>query len=258
MASYSSAWIVGSVKGLAYYFTVDAAVQTVTGDRYLYHSTGSLSILDALRAGMVAAGYAGASAVLTRDRRVKLSSGAGNFAITWDSTGLRDLLGWTADLSGAASYTAPNPSALLWSPAKPLRPELAPRGTLGIPRPLSYFTTSSDGSTFVVSHGERIDQRFTCGMVAVDRVYTSSLVGGEWARLFRDSLAKGYSFYVYPEVVEDPGSSTTATLSDGLGPYAFSPSGRAPSWSYVRSRGMEWCDKRADVDFACRVVPEYS
>lgn len=259
MATYSTAWLIGSVKGLAYYFSVDASLQSVTSDRYLYHPTGSLSILDAIRAGMVAAGYAGASAVLTRDRRVKLSSGAGNFGITWDSTGLRDLLGFTGDLSGAATYTATNPPALLWSPAKPLRPELSPRGTTGIPRPLAYFTASpSDGSTFVVSHGERIDQRFTCGMVAVDRVFTSSLVGGEWARLFRDSLAKGYSFYVYPDVTEDPGSSTAATLSNGLGPYALSPSGRAPTWSYSRSRGMEWCDKRADVDFPCRVVPEYA
>ena len=259
MASYSTAWLVGSVKSLAYYLSVDASLQSVTGSRYLYHPTGSLSILDAVRAAMVAAGYAGASAVLTRDRRVKLASGAGNFGITWDSTGLRDLLGFTGDLSGAASYTATNISPLLWSPAKPLRPELSPLGTTGIPRPLSYFTTSpASGETFVVSHGERVDQRFTCGMIAVDRVFTSAKAGGEWIAFFTNCAARGASFYVYPAVTEEAGSGTTASLSGGLGPYAYSPQGRAPSWSYSRSRGMDWCDKRADVDFACRVVPEYS
>lgn len=259
MANYSTAWLIGSIKSLDYALTVDATAGSVTGSRYLYSATGSLSILDAVRLALVAAGYAGASAVLTRDRRVKLSSGAGNFAITWDDTELRDLLGFTGALAGASSYTATNVSPLLWSPAKPLRPELSPLNTTGIPRPQSYFTTSpSDGSTFVVSHGERIDQRFTCNMVAVSRVFTSAKAGGEWIAFFRDCAAKGASFYVFPSVTEEPGSSTTATLSGGLGPYAYTPQGRAPSWSYSRSRGQEWVDKHADVDFSCRIVPEYS
>lgn len=259
MASYTTAWIIGSIKGLSYYFSVDAGLQSVTGDRYLYHATGSLSILNAIRAGMVAAGYAGATAVLTRDRRVKLSSGAGNFTITWDSTALRDLLGFTANLSGASSYTATDVSPLLWSPAKPLKPELSPIGTAGIRRPLTYATISpADGSAFAVSHGSRQWQRFTCSHVAIDRVFPADEAPGSWISFFDESAGKLCSFYVYPEVVEEAGSSTTATLADGLGPYVLTPSGRAPSWSYSRSRGFEWCDRRADVDFACHVVPEYS
>lgn len=258
MAGYLTAWIVGSVKGADYDVTIGASAQNVAGDLYLYHPTSSLSLLGAMVDAMTAAGVAGAAAVLTRDRRVKLSA-AGAFSVTWDDTTLRDILGFSGNLAAASSYTAPNVSPLLWSPAKPLRPELSPRGTAGIRSPLAYFTTSpADGSTFVVQHGSRVDQRYTCGMVAIDRVFTSAEAGGEWVRFFDDCAAKGYSFYVYQDVTEESGSTTTATLTGGLGPYAYTPQGRAPAWSYSRSRGFDWCDKRADVSWSCRVVPEYT
>jgi hypothetical protein len=256
--SYLTAWIIGSIKSLDYALTVNASAQTVTGSRYLYHPTLSLSILGGIVAAMTAAGVAGAAAVLTQDRRVKISAG-GTFSITWTDTGLRDLLGFTGNLAAAASYTATNVSPLLWSPAKPLRPELSPRGTAGLRTPLAYYTQSPyDGSTFVVSHGSRVDQRYSCGMVAIDRVFTDDEAGGEWVRFFNDCAAKGYSFYVYQDVTEESGSTTTATLTGGLGPYVLTPQGRAPTWSYARSRGFDWCDKRADIAWACRTVPEYT
>lgn len=258
MASYTTAWVIGSGRGLDFDVTVNASAQSVVGDLYLYHPTAGLSLLGAVAAAMTAAGVAGASAVLTRDRRVKLSAG-GTFAITWTDVGLRDLLKFTGNLAGSSSYTAPGVSPLLWSPAKPLKPELSPIGTAGIRRPLTYATISpADGSAFAVSHGSRQWQRFTCSHVAIDRVFPDDEAAGSWVAFFDESAGKLCSFYVYPEVVEDPGSSTTATLADGLGPYVLTPSGRAPSWSYSRSRGFEWCDRRADVDFACHVVPEYS
>lgn len=258
--AYLTAWIIGSRKGLAATLTVDASPQSVDGDLYLYHPTAGLSLLAQVAAAMTAAGVAGASAVLTRDRRVKLSAG-GTFAITWGAGGatLRDLLGFTGNLAASSSYTAPNVSPLLWSPAKPLRPELSPRGTAGLRTPQAFWTQSpSDGSPFVVQHGSRVDQRYSCGMVAIDRVFTSAEAGGEWVRFFDDVAAKGASFYVYQDTTEDPGSAVTASLTGGLGPYVYTPQGRAPTWAYARSRGFDWCDKRADVSWSCRTVPEYS
>lgn len=260
MASYSTAWIIGSVKSLSYAFTVDATLGSVSGSRYLYHATGSLSILNAIRLGMVAAGYAGATAVLTRDRRVKLASGAGNFTVTWDSTALRDLLGFTGDLSGASSYTATNVSPLLWSPAKPLTPELSPSDVAGIEKPLAYFTMSpTDGSAFVLSHGSRTDQRYSVQHVPVARVLTSSAAGGEWATFFMQCAAKGYQWYVFPAVTEESGSSTAATLSGGLGPYVLVPEGRAPSWAYRRSQGRAFqATAPSDITIVCRTATEYT
>lgn len=256
--SYSTAWIIGSVKALDYDVTINASAQSVTGSRYLYHATSSLSILAGMVAAMTAAGLGTPAAELTRDRKVKLTNGVA-FSVTWTDTGLRDLLGFTGNLAAGTSHTATLVSPLLWSPAKPLTPELSPHGTLGIRRPLAFYSMSpSDGSAFVVKHGTRTDQRWSCTHVDTDRVYTASDLGGEWATFFDEVAAKGYQWYVYPDVTEDPGSATAATLSGALGPYVFTPAGRAPGWDYRRSQGFTWTDKRADVVIPCRDAPEYT
>lgn len=259
--AYTTAWIIGSTRDtdLDVIFTGNASTQTIAGDLYLYHPTSSLSLLAAMVTAMAAGGVADPAAVLTRDRRVRLSS-SGNFSVQFVDTALRDLLGFTGNLAAASSYTAPNVSPLLWSPAKPLTSELSPRGTSGIRRPLSYATFSpNDGSPFVVTHGTRVDQRWSCAQVAIDRVFTSdSPAGGEWATFFDRVAAPGARWYVYLDVAEEAGSGATATLTGGLGPYVFTPSGRAASWDYRRAGGFEWTDRRADIVIPCRKVPEYT
>lgn len=258
--AYSTAWIIGSAKSLDLDITVSASLQNVAGSLYLYHTTSTLSILGAMVAAMTAAGVAGAAAVLTRDRRVKLSAG-GVFSVTWTDIELRDLLGFSqGNLSGASSYIADDVSPLLWSPAKPLVPELSPSDVMGIRRPFNFFTMSpSDGSAFVFSHGSRTDQRYSVQHVAVDRVLTAAGAGGEWATWFEECAAKGSQFYVYPAVTEDPGSTTTATLTGGLGPYVFVPDGMAPSWSYRRSQGRGYQARApSDITFNCRDAAEYT
>lgn len=258
---FNSAWLIGSIKDLpAHTTTIDGAAQILAaGSYYLHSSTAALSLLDKLVAMMTAAGVAAPVAVITRDRRVRLSAG-GAFTVAWGaSSTLRDLLGFTGDLAASSSYTATLISPLLWSPAKPVKSELSPRGTIGIKRPLAYYSMSpTDGSTFVVSHGERIDQRFTCTHIATARIQTAAEAGGEWAKFFLTVIAPGYSFVVYLDVTEDPGSTTVATLADGLGPYVTTPAGRAPAWAYDRSKGFEWTDRRGDWSISCRVCPEYS
>lgn len=260
MASYTSAWLVGSMRDIDYdvILTGNASTQSVAGNLYLHHATGSLSLLAQFAAAMTAATIPNAAAVLTRDRKVQISS-SGNFSVQWVDTALRDLLGFTANLAAASTYTAPNVSPLLWSPGKPLQPGLSPLACAGNARPLAYWTASpSDGTPFVVSHGERIDQTWSASYVAISRMQTASEAGGEWVRFFRDCACKGARWMVYPEVTEEPGSTTATTLSNPLGPYVMSPNSRAPSWDYRRSRGFEWLDRRADWQVACRVVPEYT
>lgn len=260
MASYTSAWLIGSVRDIDYdvILTGDASTQAVAGDLYLYHATDSLSLLAQVVAAMTAATIPDAAAVLTRDRRVKLSS-SGNFSVQWVDLALRNLLGFNANLAAASSYTAPLISPLLWSPAKPLLPGLSPLNCVGNRRPLAYWTASpTDGTPFVVSHGTRTDQSWSASHVALNRMQTVDELGGEWIEFFEESAAKGYNFTVYPEVIEESGSSVAAVLSDPLGPYVLSPNSRAPSWDFRRSRGFEWINRRADWSIACRVVPEYT
>jgi hypothetical protein len=252
-----TAWLIGSTRNLDATLTIGVSPQQIEGDFYLWHPTSGLSLLAAVEAAMTAAGVPDASAVLTKDRRVKLSASA-TFSMTIPST-LRNLLGFTTNLAAASTYTGQAVPSLLWSSGKPLTPELSPIGTLGIERPLSYTSQSPyDGTTFTVTHGSRIDQKWSVQYVTVDRVFTPAQAGGEYVQFFNTCLAKGYSFHVYPEVEEVAGSSDEVTLSDGLGPYALTPSARAPGWSYDRSRGKTYTDEVADIDIPCRVVPEYA
>lgn len=258
--AYSTAWIIGSVKSLDLDVTISASPQNIAGSLYLYHPTGSLSLLQAWVDAATAAGLGSPAAVLTRDRKVKLSNGA-NFSVTWTDTELRDLLGFSqGNLTGASSYIADDVSPLLWSPAKPLVPELSPSDVTGISRPLAYFTMSpTDGSAFVFSHGTRIDQRYSVQHVPVARVLTAAGDGGEWATFFSECAAKGYQWYVYPSVTEDPGSTTAATLTGGLGPYVLVPDGRAPSWTYRRAQGRAYQARApSDITINCRDAPEYA
>lgn len=225
---YTTAWLIGSIRGLTPGpVTIASSFQVIPpGSYYLSSASTSLSLLAALVARMLAAGLALPSAVLTRDRKVKLGAAA-PFSLAWGAnTALRDLLGFSADLAGASQYVAPLSSPLLWSPAKPIKSEASPRGTLGIRRPLAYYSMSpTDGSTFVVSHGDRIDQAFSCTHIQTSRMQTAKEAGGEWARFFQGVISTGASFFVYLDVLEDPGATTTASLSDGLGPYVNTPTG---------------------------------
>ena len=260
MATYTTAWLVGSARDLDYdvIFTGNASTQTISGTAYLYHASSSLSLLAKMVTAMTAGGVANPAAVLTRDRRVKLSS-SGNFSVQWSDVGLRDLLGFTGNLAAASSYTAPNVSPLLWSPAKPMMAELSPLDCAGNTRPLSYFTVSpSSGEPFVVTHGSRTDQRWSVSHVARDRMQTPDELGGEWVKFFSVVVVPGARWYWYPEVTEEPGGTATATLSGELGPYVYTPKGRAPSWDYRRSSGFQYLDRRSDLTLDARQVPEYT
>jgi hypothetical protein len=71
-------------------------------------------------------------------------------AITWTDTALRDLLGWTADLSGDSSYTAPNQARYCWFPSKPLAEYPGDLTEWWTQRSTSYPYRSPGGQTYGV------------------------------------------------------------------------------------------------------------
>jgi hypothetical protein len=125
MASFYSAWFIGSIVLREQAFTVNGVLVVVAaGTYYLSDPTAGLSLLAAVQAAMLPQA-AGATAVLLGSGKVRLA-GAGAFSITWGAaTLLRDLLGYTGNLAASTSYTAPGKSALFFSPGKPatLRPD---------------------------------------------------------------------------------------------------------------------------------------
>jgi hypothetical protein len=259
--AFLSAWLIGSYASLPQQaLTVNASPQTVpAGNYYLRDSAAALSLLEKVKAAMTTAGVGAASAVLTQDRRVKLSGGA-NFSITWTDTLLRNLLGFSqGNLAGAASYVAASISPLLWSPGRPESPMLAPLGVRGAKVHTVYQAVSPySGLTQSVSHGYREYNRFMFANIDVDRVRTATDEGGTFACWFENVAVPSARWKLYRNVSETPGSTATATLSAPLGPYIYSAQGKGPTWSYNRSRGFEWVDQCADIDISCHVTEDFS
>lgn len=256
-----TAWLIGSYASLPEQdLTIEGTGTTVSaGDYYLYDPTNALSLLYAVQQAMLGAGVVGATAVLCRNRKVKLASGGANFTITWGDLLLRNLLGFDANLSGASSYVAPAVSPILWSPARNESPHLARFGARGHKVHAVFQAVSPySGKTEAMSHGYREYNRFTFPHVDVERLRTlTDGEGGVFDTWFDNVAVPANLWKLYREVSEDTASTTAVTLDTPLGPYVFSAERRGVSYTYDRSRGKEYTDEVGDVTIPCHVVPEY-
>ncbi len=138
--------------------TPNAGPTTVTipaGDYYL-HSTasgGSASLFTTL-AGQLTATM-GKTYTVTSDDNTDAGTGTTSIhvsgvvstAIAWTSTALRDLLGYTADLSGAVTYASTNAALAMWLPTCGRAPGMAPVGSNGYPMTDATVTKSPSGKT---------------------------------------------------------------------------------------------------------------
>lgn len=261
---YRAAWLIGSTAELPTQNLVIDGVPVVSsaGQYYLYDNDSSLSLCRVMSTAMVAAGLPGIPACVLYDSG-KVSIGAGAvFTVAWGiSTILRDLLGFTGDLAGAANYVAPLKSPLLWMPGKPETPMAHRLGTAGHKVHTMFQAVAPySGRAESVSHGTRTYARYLFPMVDSEMVVTPGNEGGTWARWWQENAVKSARWKLYREVLEDPAgnSSVLGTLDQPLGPYVVSNQGKSPTWAYDMSKGFERTDKRADIDIRCHTVEEYA
>lgn len=257
---YDTSWLIGSYASLPEQtFEVDGdAVSVPAGDYYLGDPDDDHSLLAALEAALADGGVFTPSATLRQTRKVKIG-GADPFDVEWTTDGqlLRDLLGFTGDLAGSAQYTATLISPLLWSPARTESPMLAPLGVVGQRVSATYQSVSPyDGTTEHITHGARYYNRFVWRYVDLTRVWTSDLLGGEFAQWWITVAEPGARWKLYRNVTESS-SDVAVDLTGGLGPYIVSADRRGINWDFNRSRGLENVDAMMDIDLACHVCPEY-
>lgn len=255
MSAITTDVLVGSYADLsAQDIDIDGNDDTLaTGSYYLRHPTASLSLIDALEGLLSSNGVSNPSVFVTRSLQVRITADA-TFAVTWTDTQLRDLLGFTGNLSGASAYTAANKSPLIWSPAYLATP-VVPRGVTGQDIEDSLFIRSNTGRTLeVVNSGESIENSWRWDTVDSDRVWTSDELGGEF-KVFRDRVfAQGRNFQFYEGITEDPDDSSTAlTWPTPLGTY------------HVPERTVRWYSRKVDnmalwspIEVRAFVAAEYS
>lgn len=263
MADYRAAWLIGSLADMPEQtITISGSPQSTGSVRGFYlFDAGPNNLCGLMQNIMVAAGLTGVKSYIQRNGYVYLESDA-VFTVGWGVNPImRDMLGFDATLSGAANYTAPYKSPLLWMPGKPETPMMQRLGTVGHKVPTVYQAVAPySGRAESVSHGSRTYARYLFPMVDTDLVVTAANEGGTWARWFDEVAVKAARFKLYREVLEGPTNtlSALAVLDQPLGPYVMTNTRNGPAWSYEMSKGFERTDKRADIDFKCHLVEEYT
>lgn len=262
-------WLISSRAWTTQTITINASAQDVTaasGGLYLLHATGSLSLVARVLAALNAAGVTTPDVYITEDRHVRITAGD-TFSITWGSgTTLRDLLGFTGDISGSAAYTAPLRSTLLWSAGKVLTPERSPLGTVG--QPVADISATVGPAGRVVSRVEGDPdyvQTYAARHVPLARWWDPASgeggVAGEWRHFWEAEVLTAQRLIVLRRVNEGDSATATAgySVSTVLGPYRPDLSDRQiRSLRMRRSSGFDRVEAYYDWELPVIKTTEFS
>jgi hypothetical protein len=260
-------WLVSSRSWTTQTITINASVQNVAaslGGLYLLHTVAALSAIHQLYLALVAAGVTSPAVTITRSRKVKISA-SGTFSITWGSgTTLRDLLGFTGNLSGAASYVAPLRSTLLWSGAKHAEPTEAPIDATGSPRVDGSAVIGPTGVQTVLQEGDpTITETYRWRRVIKSRFWADPLTGpraGDWRYFWGAEAITSQRIGVLRKVTEgddDDDADADYSASYVLGPYVTNMSGR-DAWNFKMVRSIPTVDRFFELEWSAIVCEEFS
>ena len=165
------------------------------------------------------------SVFIAQDRTVQITAGA-NFDVTWTSSGeyLRDLLGFSGDLSGSDGYSAAGISPLLFSPGWPMLSRVIPN-VEGYEIEDEVQERSVDG-TIIDSdyHNTQTWDELEAESVHRNRMWydrdaATHEQGGTWLKFRQTVLRPNHRFQVYESITEDSASTSAVTFSTAKGPY---------------------------------------
>ena len=255
-------WLIGSypsfpAQSIAVIDDVAAseAQSVATGDYYMIHPTASLSLADQVKAAVNAhSNIADCDIEIMASGKIRIwRTGASNFGITWTNTTVRDVLGFTANLTGSDSYVA-SKSAYWWSANRKASPTMSPLGVVGKVVSDSVMGSAGDATTRVTENNTYRRNGYFWRYVPVARIWTTAEGGGEWFAFHDAVVRKGRQFYLWPDISEDStDDATTITLASGLGPYK---SENPKEWDYTRE--LANVDRLSRVDIQVIQVAEFS
>jgi hypothetical protein len=149
--------------------------------RYFLNSVGSggvtRSFLDELESQVNTA--LGAGSIFTVDDDTDSATGkvtlarGGAFAVTWTSTDIRNLLGFTGNLGAATSHLAPNHAKYLWLPDCGRAGVLSPSASGGALESDFTLALGTDGTPFGIGYTVRAYDSLEFRHLRAKRVWTS-------------------------------------------------------------------------------------
>lgn len=255
-----TAWLIGSTFLEAVNIEVNGNPQAVAGGyRYLRSDNAALSLIAAFE-DAIQEEEATAVVTITRGRHVRITADNA-VSVDWlSATTLRDLLGFTGNLSSGTSHVAPNVSPLLWSPGWPATPETL-LGTAGYVTNDQSRMVSADGTrVLVTSYYEQVHQDLSWTHILAERLRVAAGVagGGTFHELHEQSLKLGYSVRYYETIDEEDGDDATAvtwddTADNSFGPYVL----RSVDPRWYR-RVLENADLYGSITLPLMQVAEYT
>lgn len=229
------------------------------GPFYLYHPTGSLSLLTAVVA--LINGHSellGTGVVIARSGLVRLTNATAFSIDAWGAdTTLRDVLGFSGASSSATAHVADGHSPLYWSPGKQ-ESSSARMGSDGTLVKDTYAARSAPGQIVSTTNNRWHRNRFTWGYVHIDRIERVPDQPGTWAYWWDYVGSRSRRFWLARGVTEDSADDTTAmSLSTKLpstGAYVMAQDG---PMEYVHNREIERLELYSPVELPVETALEY-
>lgn len=141
-----------------------------------------------------------------------VASGGGNISITWTDTELRDLLGWTGNLSGSIGYTAPEGAEALWRSDYYYQCESGADGFEGWPETDKQDAENAAGYLYSVTGQTKYVNRFRFPMEPRANVITAaeSTTNASFQTFVQQAIhgtapwgQSGGPIRIYPDVDDD-------------------------------------------------------
>lgn len=267
MTTYTTDIFLGSYPNLAQQtisVTSGATTENVTlaaGSYYLHDTdTSARSLIETLAAAIETHSVvSGAGVDILENRRIRISA-TQTFTLTWPVDGvLRDLLGFTGNLTPAASsHTASGISPLLWAPGRTGTVE-GRLGTDGVPVNDTIVGQAATGIVYAGTHNSYRRNSFGYRYVQNSRVWTTAEAGGEFIAFWRNVLSRFARFRVHTSVVED--TVGTDPMSFGAyhpetGAYTYAPPGQPGAMPWAREFGFH--EYTHPITIPAVTSPEYT
>jgi hypothetical protein len=203
------------------------------GNYYLYDDESAfdsfLAVINALDSHSILTGNV--YVTLGVDLHVHLVSTGAAFSLNWaDAIELRDMLGFTINLTSATTHRAPNISPLLWSAGRTTTWE-ARVGTNGIK--IADVARGQSGPGTVRSNRHNTHRRNTLiyRYVLNSRVWTEDEENGEFVTFWDQVLVPGHRFKVWRNYLEDLNDSSSELSPHDPTDFGPIPSGNPTSES---------------------------
>lgn len=265
MAQTSSV-LVGSYPSIpATSVTVTAnAVQEVLAfsstTRYLYHGTGSLSLLTAWTTLLDShSELAGTAATVVRSGKTRTTSAVAFSIDSWGSdTTLRDLLGFTGTATSATTQTSNGASPLFWAPGR-TESTTAYLGSDGNPIHDTFAGRSAPGIVVATRNNSWKDNSLRWGYVLIERFVQIPDIPGTYAYFWDTVLSRYRRFYVArTETVDSTDDSTALSFATRIPaslPYVMRHDG---VMRLDLDRAVAYYERYANVEIPVETALEYT